>query len=568
MVNAPENIVAPAAEGEASTTPTAAVNGTTESGVDEVDKKNGKKESEEVEEEQVVMTMESATELLNKGKRDLFCDNITQAVSALSESCAHFDKVYGEGHVKCAKSYFWYGNALLELARIENGVLGNALQGMPSEGKAVTEEVGGDENEVSGDGVVVEDLDKLTEEEKGDIREQVAEAMEEAVAAAEGKEAKETENEKENEEQKEESTPTEEGGDAETVDADGEGEESKAIEDTVDKKTADDVEAKDATEGEGEGDASNGEVGEEAMDEEIGETEDDNDDDDDDDDSLKLSWQMIDWARKLLEGTTDTEVEGRLDILAQCFLKLGENMMESSHHPDADIEFKKCIEVYQAAIASESQSDSANASLFERSLAEAYFIAGINLLNGKNFTNAANYFESAIGVIRRRVAGVEKKIESLVGDSDVIKKQREENSVELKELEELLPNMKEKLQDAKLCSEKETVSSIEASSVDSKQESVLQQAFREAEMKEAMNGGSDTAMESGPVKSINHLVKRKSPLKEKKLDQTNQDDDSTKRKADCEVADNESVSKKVKLDNPSADGAAKTNGIPTNGVSA
>ena len=74
------------------------------------------------------VTLETATDLLNKGKRNLICDNIAQAVTELSQSCAQFDKVFGEGDIKCAKSYFWYGSALLEMARLENGVLGNALQ--------------------------------------------------------------------------------------------------------------------------------------------------------------------------------------------------------------------------------------------------------------------------------------------------------------------------------------------------------------------------------------------------------------------------------------------------------
>ena len=98
----------------------------------DVESINGKVDDETEDEamkaEETEVTVETATDLMTKGKRDLFCDNPTQAVTTLSEACAQFDKVFGEGHVKCAKSYFWYGNALLELARIENGVLGNALQ--------------------------------------------------------------------------------------------------------------------------------------------------------------------------------------------------------------------------------------------------------------------------------------------------------------------------------------------------------------------------------------------------------------------------------------------------------
>jgi nuclear autoantigenic sperm protein len=36
---------------------------------------------------------------------------------------------YGELDPRCAEVYFYYGRALLELARVENTVLGNALNG-------------------------------------------------------------------------------------------------------------------------------------------------------------------------------------------------------------------------------------------------------------------------------------------------------------------------------------------------------------------------------------------------------------------------------------------------------
>ena len=80
------------------------------------------------------------------------------------------------------------------------------------------------------------------------------------------------------------------------------GENSAEQEDEADKENEDEG---DNAEGEEELDAK----GVAQLEESIGGEEDEEDDDnDDEDDSLKLSWQMLDWARKLLETATDNEV--------------------------------------------------------------------------------------------------------------------------------------------------------------------------------------------------------------------------------------------------------------------
>jgi len=43
----------------------------------------------------------------------------------LSNSCAQ----YGEVADECGDAYFWYGKALLEVARQEGGILGDAVPG-------------------------------------------------------------------------------------------------------------------------------------------------------------------------------------------------------------------------------------------------------------------------------------------------------------------------------------------------------------------------------------------------------------------------------------------------------
>merc|ERR1712114_19611 len=72
---------------------------------------------------------------------------------------------YGETADECADSYFHYGKALLELARMESGVLGNALEGVPE---------GEDAEDAQ-----VESAEKMSEDEKEDVGTKVMEALEE-----------------------------------------------------------------------------------------------------------------------------------------------------------------------------------------------------------------------------------------------------------------------------------------------------------------------------------------------------------------------------------------------------
>merc|ERR1719336_3524603 len=86
-----------------------------------------------------VDSCEQAKELLAEGKRDLLVHAIPDAVSNCSKACEMMAKEKGEMAVECAEAYFYYGKALLELSRVESGVLGNALHGVDMENKTSDE---------------------------------------------------------------------------------------------------------------------------------------------------------------------------------------------------------------------------------------------------------------------------------------------------------------------------------------------------------------------------------------------------------------------------------------------
>merc|ERR1711903_149918 len=102
-------------------------------------------------------------------------------------ACELLSTQFGETAKECAESYFYYGKALLELSRVESGVLGNALDGVPEEDDEANNSK-------------IEDPEKMTEEEKTEVEEKVTEALEENLESLQEKE----ENEVENKEGKEE----------------------------------------------------------------------------------------------------------------------------------------------------------------------------------------------------------------------------------------------------------------------------------------------------------------------------------------------------------------------------
>ena len=75
----------------------------------------------------------AAMDKLYAGRKHFLFADIPLAVSALAEACELLSHQFGKTAVECAEAYFYYGKALLELSRLEAGVLGNALKGVPDQ---------------------------------------------------------------------------------------------------------------------------------------------------------------------------------------------------------------------------------------------------------------------------------------------------------------------------------------------------------------------------------------------------------------------------------------------------
>ncbi|XP_040612832.1 nuclear autoantigenic sperm protein isoform X1 [Mesocricetus auratus] len=131
-----------------------------------------------------------AKKLLGLGQKHLVMGDIPSAVNAFQEAASLLGKKYGETANECGEAFFFYGKSLLELARMENGVLGNALEGVHVE----------EEEEKTEDESLVENNDNVDEEAREELREQVYDAMGEKEAKkAEGKSLSKPENDTEQE---------------------------------------------------------------------------------------------------------------------------------------------------------------------------------------------------------------------------------------------------------------------------------------------------------------------------------------------------------------------------------
>ncbi|XP_074525146.1 histone-binding protein N1/N2-like isoform X3 [Halichoeres trimaculatus] len=80
-----------------------------------------------------VDVMEEAKKLIGTGNRHLVMGDVVSAVSVFQDACSMLAGKYGDTADECGEAFFLCGKSLLELARMENSVLGNALEGVPEE---------------------------------------------------------------------------------------------------------------------------------------------------------------------------------------------------------------------------------------------------------------------------------------------------------------------------------------------------------------------------------------------------------------------------------------------------
>jgi len=354
-------------------------------------------------------TMSEAMNHLNTGKRNLLVQDIPAAVESLAVACEQFSEQHGETAGECAEAYLYYGKALLEMARLESGVLGNALDGVPEEeGK-------------HSDNSQIEDPEMMTADEKEEVGVKVTEALDENFTKHEETIAKLTNGHAK-------IVPDQEGEESQDDDKDAEKEMTEEKNESENKKDAEKEKDEDKKDTENDGGEENGDVNEEEA------------EDDEDPSNLQLAWEMLELAKVIFtrnceEAKDDasllTEQEGKL---CETYLTLGEVSLENENYTQAVEDLSKCLKKQEEKLPEDS-----------RSIAETHYQLGVALGFQCSFEEAVKALNDAIQVLTKRIgnlkAGTESRDTSRTDDALYTKEK------EIAELEKLLPEIREKIQD-------------------------------------------------------------------------------------------------------------------------
>lgn len=219
-----------------------------------------------------------------------------------------------------------------------------------------------------------------------------------------------------------------------------------------------------------------------------GEGDDTTKDEEDDDSSLKVAWEMFELAKVAYSRSNHK------DKLADTFMKLGEVGIESGH-PAAMEDMLKALDIRQQLFPN------------SRLIAETHFNIGLGYSMFEMFDEAITHFEKSKSLLEEIIVKLEN-----AGDDKSVK--------EAKEIKDVLPDLKDKIQDM----------------VDSKRD-------KRKEVEEALNGSilaaakqngpssAGTSSESDkPTSNISHLIKRKRKIDEVTSDLPNKATEEPKRK--------------------------------------
>ncbi|KAF1750405.1 hypothetical protein GCK72_016955 [Caenorhabditis remanei] len=365
-------------------------------------------EGETAEETAPEATKENFDEQLIAGRRFMATNAFDKATEALSRAASMGAELFGEGHEDTFEANFLYGKALLELGKVEDEVLTNALTDIPK----ATE---GDE-EVQDD--LVENPENVPQEERAEIKHNVEVAL--GVVSE----------------------------DTEVIEEEKTGEPTEKTEEAVEKMEGDDKVVEEEQKAEDiEMEAVEGETAEEPVSDETAAAEDQEESDsEDNDDPIKLSWELLETSRctcvhklSALESEENVNAEAvktwklnHADVLTS----LGEHGIADSKYEQAQKDLSEAIAIQAIHLPATSRLLANTTHL----LAKAFNMDGL-------FEKAATHFSDAKNILIAKAEELKKELETA---SEETKKDLES---EIKELEELIPELDALIVDSRASAE-------------------------------------------------------------------------------------------------------------------
>lgn len=404
--------------------------------------------------------IKDAATAISQGKRHLLVRDYHMAVAVLARACELLAQEHGETGDEMGELYLLYGRALLGLAREEAGVLGG---GVPGSEEVSQDEQGEEEEEETEEGAVTEgnhiaEGGPCTSNSKEDDKQETTE-----------KETEESKDEKE----------------AEKAEKDEKTEESDK---TVDSK----VEEKNKQREEIPGcsrdlDLHNGEASGSGLnrkhdEDEDGDEEEDVEKDEDEINNLQIAWEVLELAKLVLVKRGPPGWK----FLAEAYRLLGEVAMEGSNHESALIDFKACLNLQEKMTPRD-----------HRAIAEIHYQLGLAHAMANNFDISIEQFNQASALLEAKIVHL-KTLQDAPPQSDDPFYTVEG---EIKELQELLPEIQEKIADINDMKK-------EANVLKEIKEERLNGCSSEGEANEASASGSSSST-SKPASDISHLVRKK-----------------------------------------------------------
>lgn len=401
----------------------------------------------------------NAQKVFQTGKKNLFLNKYDESVNNIGDACKIYSAKFGEMDSQCAEIYYFYGRALLELARVENTVLGNALNGVPEDDSPINDSRYGNPDDVA-------------EEEQKEITEKVIDALcdndESAIEATETPAETKTDTEMKTETTEEAKTETV----AETPKTETTTEEAKTETPVAETKTETPVEAETKTETvadaktetktetpvegevekkEGEVEKKEGEAEGEEEEEEVEEEEEEECTEEQAKDqaeaeeisNLQRAWEMFELAKLVYTKNFDNDTTFKNKRIAECLLKLGEISIEQEVYEQAIVDITESIRIQ------EEQKENRD----ERMLAESFYQLGLCQQFANLYKEANETYQKSINIMQLRVEKLKGKMELIKDDAEQ-EAERTTMKDEITELEALLPEMMSKLEEVNESSEK------------------------------------------------------------------------------------------------------------------